>query len=163
MAMKNKNKAIFKIKFSLTILLLGIAVYILCGLGIIVSVWRMIKFGIHSFSDVIKFPFLIAVCVFCIATVTAIFINSQYAVDDKYLITQYGFIKSKFSVNTITSLLFDIDAKKLTVHFAEEYIILTVSPEWNEKLVRALLAANPDIDYSFTLTSAPEQDNNKTE
>jgi hypothetical protein len=157
--MNNKNKAIFKIKFSLTILLLSIAVYILCGLGIIVSVWRMVKFGVHGFSDVIKYPFLVAVCLFCIVIVTAIFIKAQYVVDDKNLITQYGFIKSKFPVKTITSLLLDIDTKKLTVHFGEEYILLTVAPEWNEKFVRALLAVNPDIDYSFTLTSAPEQDN----
>lgn len=154
--MEKKNNT-FKIQFSWTIILLTVAVYILCVLGIAVSVWRIYKFGIHGFTDVIRYPFLIGVCVFCLAIVTAILIRSQYIVDGKYLITQYGFIKSKFEVKKITSLLFDGEIKKLTVKFGEEFMLLTVNPAWNENLVRALLEINPDISYSFTLASVPEE------
>lgn len=151
----------FKIKFSPLIIALCCAVLVLCGLGIGISVWRIYTFGIKTFTDVLKYPFLIAVCVFGIALVVSLLIRSQYVVDDKFFITQYGFIKSKFAVSDITSALLDRDAQKLTVYFGEPYAVLSVAPEWNEALVRALLAVNPNIDYGFTLADPPTNTNEK--
>ena len=76
--------------------------------------------------------------------------------DDKNLITQYGFVKSKFAVKDVTSMLLNTDTMKLTIYFNEQFIVLSSQQEWNERLVRALLKINPNIDYSFTLTDAPE-------
>ncbi|MBQ8685187.1 MAG: PH domain-containing protein [Clostridia bacterium] len=158
--MKNSKpkieKSIFKLQFSKNIYWLCVAVYLLCAAGTALSVWRIVKFGIHGFNDVIKYPFLIAVCLLCIVLVTAILIRSQYIVDDTHFITQYGLIKSKFVIKDVTSVTLDTDAKKLTVKFGEQYMVVSVSPEWNEKLVRALLAVNPNIDYGFTLSDKPE-------
>ena len=146
---------IFKIQFSKSILFLAVAVYVLCVVGVAVSVWRIMQFGVKEFLDVIKYPFLIAVCLFCIVLVTCVLAKSQYVVDEQHLTTQYGFIKSKFPVKNITEIVQDTDCKKLTVKFGEEYMVITVSSTWNEAFVRALLAVNPDIDYGFTLTETP--------
>lgn len=158
--MEKKNDKLqeqrFKIKFSPVIIILCIAILALCGLGIGISIWRIVTFGIKTFNDVLKYPFLIAVCVFCIAIVVSLLIRSQYVVDEKHFITQYGFIKSKFVIKEITSILLDQDVQKLTLHFGEAYTVLSVSPQWNEALVRALLAVNPNIDYGFTLTDKKE-------
>ncbi len=148
----------FKIKFSKTVIILCIAVFALCGVGIGLSAWRIVRFGVHQFSDVLKYPFLIAVCLFCIALVVSILVKSQYVVDDKHFTTQFGFIKTKFVIKDITSLILNTEAKKLTVYFGEQYTVISVAPEWNEVFVRALLAANPDIDYSFTLADAPNEE-----
>lgn len=149
---QKNDKQIFKITFSKSIYLLCIAVYLLCIAGIALSVWRIIKFGVHGFNDIIKYPFLIAVCLLCIVLVTAILIRSQYVVDKQYLITQYGLIKSKFAIKDITAVTLDSDSQKLTVNFGEPYTVISVSPAWNEQFVRALLAVNPNIDYSFTFS-----------
>ena len=102
------------------------------------------------------------VCLFCIVVVTSILIKSQYAVDDKYFISQYGLIKSKFPVKDVTALTFDTDEKKLTVNFGEQFMVLSVNPDYSEALVRALLAVNPNIDYGFTLAeNKPSNENNK--
>lgn len=146
----------FKIKFSPAILVLCVAILLLCLVGIGVSVWRINRFGINGFNDVIKYPFLIAVCLFCIVIVISLLIRSQYLVNGETLITQFGIIKSKSSVKEITSILLDRDLNKLTVYFGEQYSVISVSPEWNEDLVRALLAVNPNIDYGFTLTDPPK-------
>ena len=151
-AKSNSEKQVFKITFSKTIYLLCIAVYLLCIAGIALSVWRIVKFGIHGFNDIIKYPFLIAVCILCIVLVTAILIRSQYIVDDKHLTVQYGLIKSKFVIKDITAVTLDSDSKKLTVNFGEPFTVISVSPSWNEQFVRALLAVNPNIDYSFTFS-----------
>ena len=153
----------FTIKFSKTVIILCIAVFALCGVGIGLSVWRIITFGIHQFNDVLKYPFLIAVCIFCIALVISILVKSQYVVDDKHFTTQFGFIKTKFVIKDVTSLVLNTEAKKLTVYFGEQYTVVSVAPEWNEKFVRALLSANPNIDYSFTLSDAPDDKQNNNE
>ena len=81
----------------------------------------------------------------------SLLIKSQYIVDETHFTTQFGFIKSKTEIKTITSMVFDTDTHKLTVYMGEEYYVLAISREWNEDLAQALLAVNPQIDYSFTL------------
>ena len=154
---QKNDKQIFKITFSKSIYLLCVAVYLLCLAGTALSVWRIIKFGVHGFNDIIKYPFLIAVCLLCIVLVTAILIRSQYVVDKQYLITQYGLIKSKFAIKDITAVTLDSDSQKLTVNFGEPYTVISVSPAWNEQFVRALLAVNPNIDYSFTFSENKDE------
>lgn len=154
---QKNDKQIFKITFSKSIYLLCVAVYVLCLAGIALSVWRIIKFGVHGFNDIIKYPFLIAVCLLCIVLVTAILIRSQYVVDKQYLITQYGLIKSKFAIKDITAVTLDSDSQKLTVNFGEPYTVISVAPSWNEQFVRALLAVNPSIDYSFTFSENTDE------
>ena len=154
------NVKSFKMKFSPMIICLCIAVLALCGVGIGISIWRIARFGIKGFNDVIKYPFLIAVCIFCIVIVIAILIRSQYVVVGETFITQFGIIKTKFPIKEMTSLLFDRDLCKLSIYFGEQFSVISVSPTWNEELVRALLAVNPNIDYGFTLTEPPK---NKTE
>lgn len=158
--MENNNKKTeatrFPIRFSKLIIGLCIAAIILCVVAIIISVWRITQFGIHGFTDVIKYPFLIAICVFGIALVISVWIKSEYVVCDKYLSLRYGFIFSKYPIKEITSIVQDTDLKKLSVYFGEQFIVITIQPEWFEKFVRALLAVNPDINYSFTLTNTPD-------
>lgn len=151
-----ENVKRFKMKFSPAIILLCFAVLALCGVGIGVSVWRIVRFGIKGFNDVIKYPFLIGVCVFCIVIVISILIRSQYVVVGDMFITQFGIIKTKFPIKEMTSLLFDRDLYKLSIYFGEQFSVISVSPTWNEELVRALLDVNPNIDYGFTLTEPPQ-------
>ena len=88
--MENK----FKIKHTPLIIAVCIAALILCIVAVIVSVLRIINFGINGFNDVIKYPFLIAVSLFCIVLVISVLVKSQYVIDNQYLITQFGFVKS---------------------------------------------------------------------
>ena len=142
---------IFKIKFTALYVLLAIAVVALCVAGIIVSIYQLARFGIQGPIEILKYPFLIAISLFCIVLMISLLIKSQYTVDEKYFTTQFGFIKSKTEVKTITAMVLDTDTHKLTVYMGEEYYVLSISKEWNEDLAQALLAVNPQIDYSFTL------------
>ena len=149
---KNAEAKCFAYKFTPVMLLLIIAVLLLCSAGIGVSVWRIVQFGVKSFNDVIRYPFLIGVCVFCIVFVVCVFIRSQYVVAGETLTTQFGFIKSSYDIKKITAMVFDRETNKLTVNFGEEFIVLAVNAAWNEQFTRAILDANDAIDYSFTLT-----------
>ena len=152
---QKQNAHIFKYKFSLLMLILAVAVIVLCGLGIAVSVYRIQKFGIPTFYDALKSPFLLFVCVLCIALVLSILLKSQYVIKDKRFIIQFGFIKTVFEIEKITSLLLDSDSRKLTVYFGEQFCVLSVNPTWNDELIKIIRECNENIEFSFTLTEDP--------
>ena len=137
-------------------IILAVAVIVLCTLGIALSVYRIVKFGIQGFNDALKSPFLILVCVFCIVLVVSILAKSQYLVDDKKFIVQFGFIKSAFAIKEITSLLLDSDSRKLTVYFGEQFSVLSIDPLWNDELIKKLREFNENIEFSFTLADQPQ-------
>ena len=149
--MKNANeqKEYFRISFPKVIIGLCIAIYALCGAGIAVSLYQTIRFGIRSFTEVLKYPFLIAISALCIVLVTAILIKSQYVVDEKKFTMQYGLIKSSIPVKNITSLIFNTTANKLTVYCGEQYLTLSVPSTRVHDLIEALRKRNTDIEYSF--------------
>ena len=152
--MKNTEKQTtkyFKYKLSPLMIILSIAVILLSVAGIIVSVIRIVKYGIREFSDALSSPFLILVCLLCIVLVVAILIKSQYVIDGTHYTTQFGLIKSTFLIADVTEIVLDSETKKLTVYVGEEFTVLSLNEEWNEEFVRALLDANPNIEYSFTM------------
>ena len=155
-AKNSENKTVIKIKFSKLVIGLCVLVYLLCLGGMAISIWRMLEFGVHGFSDVLKYPFLIAICAFGILLITAMLISSNYIVKNGNFITQYGFVRSKFAIKEITELTLNSDEKKLTVYFSEQYLIIAVHPSYNEKLIRAILDVNPDFKYEVTLTDKAE-------
>lgn len=138
-------------------ILLSIVVIVLCGLGIGVSVYRIVRFGIQGFNDALKSPFLILVCVFCIVLVISILVKSQYAVIGEKFIIQFGFIKNSFLIKDVTSILLDSDLNKLTVYFGEQFSVLSIDPLWNDELVKRLRSVNENIEFSFTLSDTQEK------
>ena len=153
--MKKENleeEKIFNIQFNKSIIILALFVILFCVIGIIVSVWRIVNFGINGMYDILKYPFLIAVCVFAIILVVSILGRSVYSIDKNSLTLQYGFIKNRINVKEITQITLDTEKKKLTLSIGEQYMVINLSPEWNETFIRTLLEVNPDIDYGFTLT-----------
>ena len=157
MDMNSKNMKTFPIKFPLSVILLGVAVIILCIASVAISIMQIFTLGINGIIDVLKYPFLIAISVFGIALMISMFIKSQYLVSDTLFVSQFGFIKSKTEIKSITSIVLDTDTQKLTLYFGEEFTVLSFTKDWNEDFVRALLDVNPDIKYSFTSSNTEEK------
>lgn len=163
--MKNTNAPqeakYFKYKFTKLMIAIAIAVLVLCAAGIAVSVYRLVTYGIKEFDDVLQSPLLILVCIFCIVLVISMLAKSQYVIDGKHLITQFGFIKSKFLIKDVTSIVYNTDEKKLTVYMGEQYMVLSMNSDWNDQFVQALREANKNIDYSFTLSDGEKKNRKK--
>lgn len=147
----------FKFRFTPLMITLAIAVILLCAAGTALSIWRIAEYGVKGFSDVLKSPFLIAICLFGIAVVVALLIRSRYVITKDTLTMQFGFIKSKFPIEKFTSVLLDTDSKKITVYMGEEFFVVTTNPEWNNDFVQALREVKPDIEFSFTLAEYKEE------
>lgn len=130
----------------------------LCVAGLIVSIFRIRNEGIHGFTDALQSPLLIAICVFAIVFIISVLIKSQYVVTDKHYVSQFGFVKSRFLIKDVTKIELDSDTKKLTVFVGEQFMILSLPPEQNDAFVQAMREVNKDIDFSFTLATAQEED-----
>ncbi len=165
--MKNKstqNNQRFRFKFSAKIIILCVLVLLLSLAGIGLTVYRIYNNGgIHGFSDVLKFPLLIAVCIFCIIVIVSLLISSEYIISDEFFTTKFGFIKTKFPLKSITQIELERDEHKLTVRCGEEFSVLSVMAEWQEDFASALIKANPDIDYSYTLPQSSDENTKKDE
>lgn len=91
--------------------------------------------------------------------VASILARSRYIVTDEYFITQFGFIRSKFSIKEITSVELDSDTKKLTVYMGEtQFFVLSADVRQNDALVTALREKNSDIEFTFTLAEKNENE-----
>lgn len=151
------NVKTFPILFPVSIILVAVAVLLLCVASIVVSILQIISIGINGFIDVLKYPFMLAISVFCIVLVISILIKSQYVVDDTHFVSQFGLVKSKTEIKTITSIVLNTDTQKLTVYFGEEFTVLSFTKDYNEDFVRALLDVNPKISYSFVTPDSEEK------
>jgi len=138
-------------------LVLAYAVIALCLVGIILSILRLLKDGVHGFNDLLKSPFLILICLFGIVVVISMLVCSRYVITNDEFISQFGIIKSRFHIKSFTSVLLDTDTHKLTIYMNEEFFVVTTNPEWNNDLVQALRAVNPDLEFDFTLAEPPKE------
>ncbi len=151
----------FPYKLTTTMLALSIAVIALCLGGIAASLYRIIKFGVHGVTNYLQSPLLIAISLLGIAVVVGILIKSEYVVDKDTFYIRFGFIKSKFSIKEVTSLILDTDTQKLTVYFGEQFMVLSMNASWNDACIKAIREANPDIEFSFTLTEEKDKEDKK--
>ena len=142
----------FKYRLTPVMLTLAIAVLALCLAGIGLSIYRIVKSVPQDFSDYLKSPLLIAISAFCVAVVIAILVKSQYVVTDEFYILQFGFIKSKYPLQDVTSLELNTDTQKLTIHLKDGYTVLSLNADESNDFVQAVQKINPDVEFSFTLT-----------
>ena len=149
---------IFKFRFTPLMIILACVALTLCAVGVGLSIWRIVKEGIHDFDDVLKSPFLIAISLFGIVLIVALLLRSRYVITKEQFIMQFGLVKSKYAIQDITSLLLDTDTHKLTVYTGEEFFIVTTNPEWNNDLVQAIREIKPEVEFSFTLAEKKDKD-----
>ena len=135
---KQSTKHCFPYRFTKAMLALCIASLVLCIVGIGVSVYRMIRFGVKDFNDFIRYPFLVIVCVFAVAVIIALLVRSQYVVTQEKLYSNFGFLKSSVDVSKITAIVCDAQEDKATVYLGEAYFVVTLPKGENEKLAAAL-------------------------
>ena len=152
-----QEATIFPFRFTKLMILLAIAVILLCSAGIGVSIWRITQNSVKQAGDLLKSPLLIAICVFCIALMISVLIRSRYVLTENEFIAQFGFVKSKYTVKSFTSVTLDTDTRKLAVYMRENFFIVVIDPAQNNDFVQALRKVNPNIEFNFTLAEKKEE------
>ena len=140
-----------------------VAGMLLCVAGFGVNLYYCIKNGARNASDPV-YPILQYVLMFFVTTVLfalllSVLVRSAYVVDGKTFKTKFGFIVSKYDVETMTEVTLDRKTNKLTVTFENgQFIVIVVRQEWYDKFIDAVLEANPKIEYSVISLENDDKD-----
>ena len=152
-----KTTVYFNIKLPVGILLACIGVAALGLAGCVLSIWRLINFGAGTPWDIVKYAVLIPVCVFCIVIALSVVFYSKYTITNAWLVQTFGLFHERFIIKEIRSVLLNSETHKLTVYTETQTIAVFITPNENERFVRALTNINPDIEYGFTLADKPDE------
>lgn len=111
--------------------------------------YRVISYAIMIFVSVLLFVILVS-----------LLISSYYSLDDEYLKTSFGIIKSKFKISDIKEVILDRTINKLAVYFSDEnFMMIVVKQEWYDDFISRLLHINPQIEYSVNSKENSPDDN----
>ncbi len=163
--MKNnrKSKMYFPARLPALIIVACIAVIALGGVGIGLSVWRLLRFDVRAVFDTVRDILLLPICTFCILTPLTIMLRSGYTVTDKTVLQHFGFFRTRYEVEQITALVLNSEKGQLTMEADGQAVVILIAPDKAEAFTRTLLSVNPDIDYGFTLSDNPPKDQNHKE
>ena len=147
-------------KFRFTNLILGLlwAALALCAAGFIWNIIRFLQTGADGVYQWLQYGILFFTTVFFAALIISMFICSRYTITDKQLITQFGFIRSKYDIANITSIHLFRGAGKLAVYFNDnKYMVIVVKSEWYDDFIKELLQRNDKIGFSFSTAEEEEE------
>lgn len=146
----------YPFKFSPLMTVLSVLGLLLCAAGIGLTTWQFVDFlggDISSVYEWLKYFLLYLVSVLLAVLITAMLIKSQYVVTERYLITQFGLIKSKYDLKTVYSVHLFRGSGKLAVYFDDfktKYIVIVVKESWYDDFVKTIIARNERIAFSFS-------------
>lgn len=131
-----------------------------------VNTYFVISEGISSAANVtypiIQYSVTYLISVLLFVVLIGLLVSSYYSVDEKYLKTCFGIIRSKYDVKAIETITLDRATNKLSVSFENNtFIVIVVREEWYEDFVEAILKANPAIEYAIRSKESDRDDDEK--
>lgn len=143
----------FNFKFSKTTL---VFIYIGIALAVIafgVNTYFVFSQGVGSEDKVypiLRYVLMYFVAILLFVVLLSLKIASYYTVDEKYLKTSFGIIKSKYEIAKIETILLDRTNNKLSVYFEDKsFVVIVVKDEWYDDFTEALLKVKPAIEFSI--------------
>ncbi len=157
----------YPFRFSTLTLLLILLGLLLSAAGFALTTWQFTGFlsdgDMTSVYEWLKYALLYLVSVLFAVLLTAMLIRSQYILNDRELVMQFGLIRSRYALKTIYSVHLFKGANKLAVYFDDfhtKYMVIVVKESWYDDFVKSLLERNEKIGFSFS-TAEEENDAKK--
>jgi hypothetical protein len=136
------NKILIYVGLALAAVGLGVSIFNLCT-GDALTAKNLVY-------PIIQYTLLLLIPVAFAAILIGLLISSYYSIDDKFLKTSFGFIKSSYKIEEITAIILDRDSNKLSVYFGDTtYIVINVNEDWYEDFINTLLEKKPSIEYTI--------------
>lgn len=141
----------FQLKFEKKYIILTYVALVLCVGLFVFNLWRCItNGGFTDFYASITYILIAAVCIFAPILLFSVVYNSRYIIENGELITKFGFIKSKYSISGMTSLVYTAEKKKLAIYTGEQFMLFRVEDEWKSEFIDLLRKENKDLVYNET-------------
>lgn len=127
--------------------------------NLVMCIVRGISYAEDPVYPILQYSLMFFVTVALFSILLSVLLNSAYVIDEKKFITKFGFIVSKYDLKEIEEIVLDRKTNKLCVNFSNgNYIIIVVKQDWYDEFVKALLDANPKIEYSINSLEKPEDE-----
>ena len=141
----------FKIQFEKKYIVLAYVALVLCIAMFVFHLIRLINGEqIKDYYDMITYFLIFALTVFTPILLLSVIYNSSYIVENGKLITKYGFIKSRYEISKITSVIYNAEKKQCALYFGEEFMTFAVNKSWKDEFISALQERNKKIIYNET-------------
>lgn len=149
MAMK-----VFKYKFTKVTTILIYAGIFLCALCVGLNIFSIVTSDLSSSANivypVIQYTLMFLIPLALAVILVSLLVSSYYSIDEKWLKTSFGVIKSKYDLKDIKTLLLDRTTNKLSVYFNNEsFIVIVVKEDWYDDFIDALCSANDKIEFTI--------------
>lgn len=140
----------------------------LCAACFFLTSWQFVEFAQGVRGDVtsawewIKYLLLYLASLSLAVLLIAMLARSRYLITEKYLVTQFGILFSKYEIKKIRSVCLTAGTNKLNVFFDDfksRFITIVVKREWYDDFIRTLTSVNDRIEFDFT---SPKSDSDET-
>lgn len=139
----------FKLKFETKYVILTYIGLAICAAGFALNLWRCIKHGgFTDFYTSLQYIIIGVVTVFAPVLLLCVIYNSKYILTETEFITSFGFIRSKFPIAEMTSLIYDAEKCSLAIYTGESYMVFKLSPEWQREFIDYLREKNKKLLYN---------------
>ncbi len=161
MAMK-----VFKYKFTKVTTILIYAGIFLCALCVGLNIFSIVTSDLSSSANivypVIQYTLMFLITLALAVILVSLLVSSYYSIDEKWLKTSFGVIKSKYDLKDIKTLLLDRTTNKLSVYFNNEsFIVIVVKEDWYDDFIDALCSANDKIEFTINSKENKKDDEEK--
>lgn len=141
----------FKLKFDWKYQLAVYAGIVLCIVLLVGNIFRLVNN--NGFGDVystITYIFIFLLALLAPALLLSVLYHSSYIVENGKFITEFGFIRSDYSLAQFTELIYNAEKSELNIVMGDKYMIFKVDATWIKEFVAALKKENKNILYNET-------------
>lgn len=157
----------FKYKFTkITISLIYIGI-LLCFAGIGINLYSVLTSNISEEANplfpIIRYTLLFLIPLVLLVLLISLILSSYYSIDERFLKTSFGIIKSKYDLKEIQAIMLDRTNNKLSVYLKNNsFFVIVVKEDWYEDFIDTLCKSNPQIEYTIrSKENDPEDDKRK--
>ncbi len=141
----------FRYKYKALYIVLAYVGVALCAAVLGISIWQCVADGgFNDFYSAVKYIILFAVSVFAPVLLLSVIHNSKYIVTDTKMITSLGIIKSKFSIQDVSKIIYKEKTCQILVYFSDGYMVFRLNEDWQEEFIKLILSKNNKILYDET-------------
>lgn len=156
----------FKYSFPRVTFILIIVGLAVCLAGFIVNLYvcitQGISYAVNPFLPLILYILMFFVSIVAGGLLTSVLCSSYYAIDEKSIMTAFGFIRSNYDLKQAEVIVLDRETNKLLLYFNDEsYIVVVITPAQYPDFVQAVIDNNPSVEYAIQSLENEPKDKDK--
>ena len=139
----------YRFNYSTAVGALIALVILISAAGIVLNILTVIKYLNANMLNTVLYSMLTILTTVLFAEAVAIAFNGAYKINEEYLFSCFGLVRTKILINDITEIKVFSKTDKLVLYFKTgKYTVIIISPEKFADFIADLIKVNPQIYYS---------------